>query len=247
MFNNQSGTTMKFSLLWNSVLLAAVAAVGISGCSDDTVAPDPNAGKTSAITIFHAVPDYTTPVVVRASNTVISNSLAYGAPTTAQAQIGSGTTVSVKSSAGTDLGSTGLQIDSTRSVWVLFAGLFTGSGAQKSTVFGFSDPKPTVSATKALVRLIHASPNAPSVSLRIGDSTGADLATNISYKNKSDFKSVDTTNKTLVVTKETGNTQLLSLPVTLVAGKVYTVIVYGSADVAAVDPYKLAAKIVAEP
>jgi hypothetical protein len=238
---------MRFStVLKSSVLLGtAVIALGFSACSDDTVAPDPNLGKKSSVTLLNVNTDLPVPVIFADGTTNISSSVPYGVETVVQTQIGD-RTISVKSTSGTTTyASTGVKIDSTRPVWVVHTGT-----ASAPVAFAVDAVRSTPSAGKALVRLIHATKDVNgTVTLKLGDKDGATLASNIEKYKASTFTSVDTNQHTLVLTKAatTDTLEVPAIPVNLVAGKLYTVIVYGSPSTQADPAQKLTARIVAEP
>jgi hypothetical protein len=238
---------MRFSRVLTSSLLlgAAVIAGSFSACSDDTVAPDPNLGKKAPITLLNVNTDLFAPVIFADGTTNISSSVPYGVETVVQTQIGD-RTIAVKSISGsTTYSSTGVKIDTTRPVWVVHTGT-----ASAPTAFAVDAVGSTPSAGKALVRLIHATKDLNgTVTLKLGDKDGATLASNVEYKKASTFTSVDTNQHTLVLTKAatTDTLEVPAIPVNLVAGKLYTVIVYGSPSASADPAVKLTAKIVAEP
>jgi hypothetical protein len=238
---------MRFSMFLKSILLlgTAVMAFGFSACGDDVVAPDPNLGKKAPITLLNVNTDLFAPVIFADGTTNISTSVPYGVETVVQTQIGQ-RTISVKSISGsTTYASTGVQIDTTRPVWVVHTGTASAPAA-----FAVDAVGGTPSAGKALVRLIHATKDVNgTVSLKIGDKDGATLASNVEKYKASNFTSIDTNQHTLVLTKAatTDTLEVPAIPVNLVAGKLYTVIVYGSPSASADPAVKLTAKIVAEP
>jgi hypothetical protein len=256
MFHNNQKRTMKVSIAHRSLalkisaLLVGFAALGIGGCSsDNTVAPDPNAGKKAAVLLLNVNPGFPNPVVFYDGSTLIAN-VVYGSPSQQAVQIGS-RTINVKATDGTQLTSaSNLQIDSMHTVWVIHTG-----SANDSKTIGNSTLKDTaamrtaLNSGMALVRLVNASKTAGKVALRVGSSLGSKVADNLDYQGISSYTAIDTTNHKLIFTKGTGSDTLAVNPVTVnvAAGKTYSVVIFGSADQSAVDPYKLNAIIVTEP
>src|SRR5438132_172293 len=105
MFNNQPSTTMKFSLVWKSATVLAVAAViGLSGCSSSTTGPDPNLGKKALVIFLSVNPGFSNPVVFYDGTTPTGGTLGYGVIRMDSVQIGS-RTITIKGTDGTDLAS----------------------------------------------------------------------------------------------------------------------------------------------
>ncbi len=223
-------------------LMVAGAGLGFSACGDDTVAPDPNAGKTAKVTVMHAqIDENPSQVNFMYTAQTIASAVAYGIPQTADLQIGSNTNVKVTGLSGTELKSTSAKVDSNTATWFVYTGAGTTSEA-----FSVATPKGAAVAGAAGVRVIHASPGAPKVELHQLAANGAMVGEAIEYKRGSSaFTPVIVTTPTLVITKE-DDTELVSLPVTLTAGQRYTVIVYGNPNSTA-TANKLTAKLVMEP
>lgn len=229
-----------------AALLCGVVGMTSAGCSDDPApAPPP---RYAPITVLHAITDISgTPVQFAIGSTVIAPSVSYGnlavAPT---ALVGGGTEVKAQTLDGTTLGTANVNIDTNRSVWVVVAGTALN---QKASVFGASHLEPTVPAGRAVLRVIHASANAPKIDVHETDALGSEIASDLEFKGAGDFKSISPTVATLSVTRAADNTELLPITIDppLVAGKIYNLVIYGSTEPTAADPVKLTAKILEEP
>lgn len=88
----------------------------------------------------------------------------------------------------------------------------------------------TPATGKAHVRFIHLSPDAPAVNIVAGTST-TNLFSTVAFKTTTSFTAVDATAAgtavTLNVRNASNNAAVLSVPVTLVAGKIYTIVARG--------------------
>ncbi|MCA9670221.1 MAG: DUF4397 domain-containing protein [Myxococcales bacterium] len=89
----------------------------------------------------------------------------------------------------------------------------------------------SVEANKARVRLVHASPDAPAVDIKVGKGDGPAVFSNAKFKDGTDYSSVDPGSYSFVITAA-GQTQevIAYQPVTLDAGKRYTVVALGTLD-----------------
>jgi hypothetical protein len=261
MFHNNQKRTMRLSFAEGifakrsiagkfAAVLIGFTALGIGGCGDDeVVTPDPNAGKKAPLLLLHANPGFSNPVVFYDGTTLIAN-VAYGAPSQQAVQIGS-RTINVKATDGTQLTSaSNLQIDSMHTAWVIHTGSANDSKTiANSTLRDTAAMRTALNSGMALVRLINASKTVGKVALRVGSSLGSKVADNLDFQGVSSYTAIDTTNHKLIFTKETGTDTIAVNPVTVnvEAGKTYSVVIFGSADPAAVDPNKLNAIIVTEP
>lgn len=232
---------------FGAALLLGSVAVGASGCSDDPVPPPPL--RYAPITVFNAIVDVgNSPIAFKNGSTALTANALYGTPVVAgSALVGSETTVEAFAAGGSSLGSSKVNIDTNRSVWVIAAGEAIGTG--KSFVFGVSHDEPHPPSGKVLVRVIHASYNAPAIDVHLDDSLGTALASNISFKGSGSFVSIPLATTKISITK-TGNSNellLFDIGTPLVADKVYNLVIYGSTDVNAAADRKLAAKMLVEP
>jgi hypothetical protein len=240
---------MRFSTILKSGLLlgAAVIALGFSACSDDEPTSPINPG-TSTITVFHANYDYTSSVNFKVGTTAVASSVSYGSAVQGPATNGN-TNVVIQALGGTPLANTTVQIDSTRSVWVILAG-----EGQTSEAIGITGPKPSMpTAGSANLRVIHASKNGPPMDVRIGAPNGSTLATDVVYKDAEPlaFAAVPIATTTNLYLMKKGLATMADtiavVPVTLEDMKTYSLIVYGSSNAGADPSVKLTTRLVAEP
>ncbi|MDB5034399.1 MAG: hypothetical protein JWQ98_1640 [Chlorobi bacterium] len=219
------------------VLMLVAAGFGLNACSDTATAPAP-AGS-STVTIFHANPAYTSDVVVRNDTTTLAT-LAYG--TSGTASVGNGSrSFTFRATDGTQLASTSITLDSTIAPWVIFSGDAGGKD-------GFSINTKKISATvgESAIRVINASKNAGDITLKVNSLTGASFtASALSYQKATDYVTFPSASTTKLIVLKGGNS-ILEIPLFLSDTKSYTVVIYGSTDAAAVAPYKLAGKVIAD-
>lgn len=84
----------------------------------------------------------------------------------------------------------------------------------------------TPAAGKAHIRVVHLSPDAPTVNVGVAGST-ANVFTNLSFKQSTAFTPVDAGNYTFEVRVASNNAVAISIPATLAAGKIYTIFARG--------------------
>ncbi len=160
----------------------------------------------------------------RGSNGLAVDGLTYGVAKTGQAVVSTTTTVNVERPGGQPFGTTTLNVDTNRLNWVAAA-----SG--KDEVIGISVPRALpVTPGVAQVRMINISSNAPLPDMRQNTVGGPIVAPAVAYKSASAFTDVDTTVTRLWLVTSGGSDTLISINATgrLKAGKLYTVVMYGS-------------------
>jgi hypothetical protein len=84
----------------------------------------------------------------------------------------------------------------------------------------------TPAAGKAHIRVVHLSPDAPTVNVGVAGST-ANVFTNLSFKQSTAFTPVDAGSYTFEVRVASNNAVAISIPATLAAGKIYTIFARG--------------------
>lgn len=205
------------------ILGAALFSLGIAGCSDDPAEPTPTGNST--ITVFHANPGFNQNVVVKRESQTLVTDLPYGQPGAKIIVPNGNNTLKVFGTDGTELASAQLQADSAKSAWTVFSG-----SSNKREMFSVITKKNAISSGNAAVRVIQASESAPSIKVLVNEKNGLALTSGaIPYKSGSDFINVPVaTTQKLIITNSSSNDSLLAIPVTLVAGKQYTAVVYGS-------------------
>lgn len=240
---------MKRSLSFLRRALLAVglvaAGLGMNACGDDPVAPSEPAGS-SVVTFIQANPGFTSAVVFKLDTaTLAGGPVSYGNVTNAVVKNGNSRKFEVRATDGALLGSTSLKLDSTVRSWVIF----TGSSTEKD-VFNVSTTRKTAAAGEAFVRVINASKTIGDVTIKLNTPSGLSLnQTKLGYKGVNDYVSLAPASATQLVVMKADNsstTPLLTIPVTFLDQASYTVIIYGSADAAAQQEYRLSYKIVSE-
>jgi len=101
--------------------------------------------------------------------------------------------------------------------------------AQIDALYVVDDRSP--SATDAKIRLVHASPDAPAVDIKLDTGSGTAVFTNSSFKDISDYIEVGAGTYNFVITP-TGSTDEVVVfdPVDLTVGSVYTIVAHGTLD-----------------
>lgn len=121
--------------------------------------------------------------------------------------------------------------------------VFALNSADKLGVVISADARTPV-ADKAKIRLVHASPDAPAVDVRLATFDGDALFEDVAFEQVTPYSTVDAQAYTLVLVKtpEEGKQATAAdiiatfEPVTLEQGKVYTAVAYGTADSADAHP-----------
>jgi hypothetical protein len=84
---------------------------------------------------------------------------------------------------------------------------------------------------KAMVRFVHASPDAPAVDIRVGSGSGPAVFENAAFKDITDYAAVEGGDYVFAVTAAGSETEVARYnPVTLENGQVYTVVAHGTLD-----------------
>lgn len=226
---------------FRSMLLAAVAifaSLSVTACSDDddsSVNPVPDAG--SKLRVIHM--SYDAPAVdVWVDGSKAVSNLAYGM-SSGYASVPAGSR-NVKVVPAGQTGPVVIEAD------------LTLQRDQKLTVFAanrLSSIEAVVAtdaaaSAKAKVRLVHASPDAPAVDIKVGNGSGAALFTSVAFKSATDYIEVDGGTYDLAVTAHGSTSEVVVLDgVTLENGKVYTVVARGTLDAMDGAPFEVRAFI----
>jgi hypothetical protein len=231
------------SRYWFLFVAAIVAGSLFSACGSDSPSGPPAPTGSSTITVMHANPDITSALQFK-RDTLTLASLTYGQ--TGSATIPNGnSTISMRSASGTQLTSANISLDTTVSVWAILVGTLSQPEA-----FTVSSKKITVGATNVGVRVVNASKTVGDVKVKLNGAAGTSLtSTNLSYKGATNYVEIPvSTTASLVVTKPDDSVILTVTtgPGTFVAGKNYTVVIYGSTDPAADPSVRITSKIVAD-
>jgi len=102
----------------------------------------------------------------------------------------------------------------------------------------------TPNASKAKVRFLHASPDAPAVDIKLNSGSGPAVFSGQAFKSITDYAEVDQATYTFVVTAAGDTNEVFVLePVTLYNNTVYTVMAYGTLDPSDSYPFRIRAFI----
>jgi Domain of unknown function (DUF4397) len=110
--------------------------------------------------------------------------------------------------------------------------VFAANRVANIELVAYQDDLTAPVAGKAHVRFIHLSPDAPAVNIFPSSTSTTVLFSNIAFKGSTAFTPIDatTTGTALTLSVRTGTattSQVLTVPVTLVAGKIYTIVARG--------------------
>lgn len=203
-------------------LVAVAASFMLGACGDDEPTPAP-APRFATVTMFNGSTDFSS-LNFRGSNGLAVDGLTYGVSKTGQAVVSTSTQVNVERPGGQLLGAATVNVDTNRLNWVLAASTL-------DEVVGISVPRvlPTNPAM-ARVRMINISANAPLPDMRQNTDAGPIIAPAVAYKSASAFTDVDTTVTRFLLVTSGGTDTLASINATgrIKAGKLYTVVMYGS-------------------
>lgn len=203
-------------LLLSSLLIFAL------GCDDSGT--DPN--SLTNVRVIHT--SYDAPNVdIAIDGSVAISDLAYGLSSGyAEIDAGSRNIVVTPSGATTpEVINTTQTLDGTKEYTIYAVGALASIDAVIS-----EDDRSSV-ATKAKVRFLHASPDAPAVDIRLNTGDGTAVFSDIAFKEISSYVEVDGGAYTFVVTEAGATYELVVFnPVTVSNGSVYTVVAHGTYD-----------------
>jgi hypothetical protein len=208
------------------LITATLLTMSASGCSEDEATPSApltNNGQ-SSIRVVHTSHDAPAVDIWVNGSLAISN-LAYG-ESSGYAAVNAGT-VNVKV---VPAGATtpvvieaNLPIDQSKKYTVLAMNTLANITPVVAT--------DADAGSKAKVRFIHASPDAPAVDIKLNNGSGASLFANTAFKSVRDFIDVDGGTYTLAVTAAGSSKEVVILDkVTLENGKMYSIVAHGTLD-----------------
>lgn len=211
------------------VIMAVVMSLAIFtfGCeSDDNSTPTNPSVSTSKIRVIHT--SYDAPAVdVRVDGTVAVSGLDYG-ESSGYARVASGTRNIKVSPAGS---ATPVVIEADLTVAQNKEYTVYAVNTLASIEAIVSEDLRTPNPNKAKVRFVHASPDAPSVDIKLNSGSGPAVFANASFKDVSPYAEVDAASYTFVATPAGSTTEVVVFePVPVENGKVYTVIARGTLD-----------------
>jgi hypothetical protein len=220
-------------LFASSALLAA--------CAGDTVAPDPDAGKTHTIHGFYAQVDQSLPVHISVGSTTAVGDMTYGQHRTGVAKVGDEITFDLQAQSGSVLASTKAKNRDGYATWIVYGGTGTTNEA-----IGLVTKLDSIPANLAGLQLINVAANTTPVKLYVEAVGGLQVGNSVNYKSVSSaFTKLPTTIQNLVLTDDKDNILLnVGVKDSLKAGSTYTLILYGNAQSTGVNP--VAAQLIQE-
>ena len=203
-----------------AMVMALGMMVAMTGCDDDDDA------AATLLRVIHA--SYDAPAVDVAVNggTPIQN-LAYG-ESSGYAAFNAGTLhIRVRPAGATSPDVIAADLDfAANTSYTVFA---TDQVAAIAPVLSTDDRRAV--AGKAKVRLLHASPDAPAVDVKVGSAIGPAVFSNVAFQEITPYEQVDPDTYTLVITAAGATTAVVTFgPQALADGGVYTVVAIGTLD-----------------
>nr|MBN2277360.1 DUF4397 domain-containing protein [candidate division Zixibacteria bacterium] len=210
----------------------------VAGCSDDDNNPMKSVSKmTSSIRVIHA--SYDAPEVdIRVDGTVAIGGLGYG-QSSGYAEISDG----VRNISVTPAGANSpvvIEADLDLEVNTSYTVFAVNNLGSIEPVVAVDDRSQVQS--KAKVRFLHASPDAPAVDIKLNSGDGPTVFVNKAFKDITEYAEVDPGSYTFVVTPSGDNSEVLIFePINVTAGVIYTAVAHGTLD--NTDLYDLAVRI----
>jgi hypothetical protein len=208
--------------------MSLIVMLAITGCSedDDPVNSTSTTGTTAKIRVIHT--SYDAPAVdVRVDGAVAISGLSYG-QSSGYAEVQSGTRkieVTPANAATPVVISVDLPVEAGKEYTVYAVNQLSAIEAV------VSEDNRSVTSTKAKVRFLHSSPDAPAVDIKLNSGSGTTVFGNQSFKDISDYTEVDAGSYTFVVTPANSTSEVLVFkPISVQNGQVYTVIAHGTLD-----------------
>ncbi len=214
---------MQYKKLLSSLILGMMLMFAL-GCSDDDEAVlTPNTSQTM-VRVIHA--SYDAPSVdIRVDGNLAITDLAYG-QSSGYAQLNTGTrniTVTPAGSSSPVVINADLDLEGTVNYTVYAVNVL---GSIEAIV---SRDTPTANQTKALIRFIHASPDAPAVDIKLNGGSGAAVFEGSSFKDISGYVPVDAGSYVFAVTPAGSTDEVVVFEdVPVQNGSIYTVLAKGT-------------------
>ena len=220
-----------------SILFVLAAFLFVVGCSDDSDDPVASAPEMSKVRVIHT--SYDAPAVdISVDGAVAIPNLAYG-ESSGYAEVPAGTRNVVVTPAGAttpEVINANLPIEANKEYTVIAVDQLASITAI------VTEDLRTANSSKAKIRFLHASPDAPPVDIKVGSGSSAPVFSNASFKDISGYVEVDAASYQFVVTAA-GNTDevLVFDEIAVQNGAVYTVVAHGTFD--PTDQYPFAVRV----
>ena len=220
-----------------SILLVLVMFLFVVGCSDDdnnSVAPSPQSSKVRVIHTSYDAP----PVDISVDGTVAISNLAYG-ESSGYAEVPAGTRNVVVTPTGAttpEVINANLPVDANKEYTIIAVDQLAAITAIVAEDFR------SANSSKAKIRFVHVSPDAPPVDIKVGSGMSAPVFSNAKFKDITNYVEVDVPSYQFVVTAA-GNTDevLVFDQIAVQNGAVYTVVAHGTFD--PTDQYPFAVRV----
>jgi hypothetical protein len=222
---------------FGSILMVLAAMLFAVGCSEDDNDPVASTPQNSKVRVIHT--SYDAPAVdIRVDGAVATANLAYG-ESSGYAEVPAGTRNVVVTPTGAtapEVINANLPIEANKEYTVFAVDQLASLSAIVAEDFR------TANSSKAKIRFLHASPDAPAVDIKVGSGNSAPVFSNASFKDISGYVEVDQASYQFVVTAA-GNTDevLVFDQIAVQNGGVYTVVAHGTFD--ATDQYPFAVRV----
>jgi hypothetical protein len=211
-----------FKFLLNAVSILVLLVV--SGCSDDKDSLTNSTPTTSKVRVIHS--SYDAPAVdIRVDGQVAISNLAFG-ESSGYADVPTGTRNIQVTPTGVSTPvviEANLPIEANKEYSVIAVG-----DLASITPIVVEDNRSS-NSSKAKIRFLHASPDAPAVDIKLNGGTGPAVFSNQAFKDITPYTEVDAGSYTFVVTPSGSSDEVFVFnPITVENGKVYTVIAQGT-------------------
>lgn len=208
------------------LLCLALLMVALTGCDDDdAVTPVPEPDSVAYVSLYHMSPD-APPLAIQVDNNRFNfNPFDYTEHTGyLRFYTGERNLLFTPWDASNTLLQTTASLEDGR----LYSVFVTGT-ADDLEAFVTEDEIPEADAGSTLVRVVHASPDAPAVDLTTTDAEDDEpVFSNIAYRNASDFVEIPAGNTSFDITTAGGDEVVAEVAnVNLLSGRVYTLLIRG--------------------
>jgi len=205
-------------------VISIIALLVVSGCSDDNESPVNSTPTTSKVRVIHS--SYDAPAVdIRVDGQVAISNLAYG-ESSGYADVPTGTWNIQVTPTGA---STPVVIEADLPIEANKEYSIIAVGDLASITPVVVEDNRSSNSSKAKLRFLHASPDAPVVDIKLDRGTGPAVFSNQKFKDFTPYTEVDAGSYTFVVTPSGSSDEVFVFnPITVENGKVYTVIAQGT-------------------
>lgn len=224
---------MKYSKFLLVLMAAVLTAMITVSCEDDSTTPMAPEASTANARVIHT--SYDAPAVdILVDNAVAVSNLAYG-ESSGYAKLDAGTRNVKVTVAGTTTPAVieaNLPLAANKD-YTVFA-----VNAVASIEAVVAEDARAANSGKAKIRLLHASPDAPAVDVKLNSGSGPAVFSNVAFKDISGYIEVDGGSYTFAITAAGSTSEVVVFdPVTVANGGVYTVVAHGTLNDADAFPF----------